>query len=41
MLDLIDLFCGTQEQEGVSDGLNEAEFACIYAAYYPYLGGNA
>lgn len=41
MLELMDLFGGAQQTEGVSNSPKEVGFACVYFAYYPYLGGNA
>ena len=36
MLELMDLFGGAQQTEGVSDSPKEVGFACVYFAYYPY-----
>ncbi len=41
MLELMDLFGAAQHTESVSDTPKEVEFARVYFAYYPYLGGNA
>lgn len=40
MLDLLDLFNGTEGEESASDTPDEVAFACIYFAYYPYLSAN-
>lgn len=41
MLDIIDLFVGTDWEESASDNRKEAGFACFYFACYPYLNVNA
>lgn len=41
MLDLLNLFKGTECEESSSDTPNEVEFACIYFSYYPYLNATA
>lgn len=38
MLDPIDVF---GQKESSCDTPEEIGFACVYFAYYPYLGGNA
>lgn len=40
MLDLLDLFGGTEREESSSDTPDEVEFACVYFAYYPYWTAN-
>lgn len=40
MLDIIDLFGGTDWEESASDNREEVGFACLYFAYYPYLNAN-
>lgn len=40
MLDLLDLFDGTEREESLSDTPEEVVFASIYFAYYPYLYAN-
>ena len=40
MLDLLDLFGGTEREESASDTPDEVKFAWIYSAYYPYLNAN-
>ena len=40
MLDLLDLYNGTEREESTTDTPDEVEFACAYFAYYPYLFAN-
>ena len=37
MLDLLERFNGTEQEESSSDTPDEVEFACVYFTYYPYL----
>lgn len=41
MLDIVNVLGGTREKESSCDTPDEIGFACVYFAYYPYLGGNA
>ena len=40
MLDLLDLYDGTEREESTADTPDEVEFACVYFTYYPYLYAN-
>ena len=37
MLDLLDLYNGTEREESSSDTPDEVKFARVYFTYYPYL----
>lgn len=41
MLDNMDIFSGSRQAESNSGSPDERDFAQIYFAFYPYLGGNA
>ena len=41
MLDLLDLYNGTQREESSPDTPDEVKFACVYFTYYPYLTANS
>ena len=41
MLDLLDLYDGTEREESTADTPDEVEFACVYFTYYPYLYANS
>ena len=41
MLDLLELFDGTEREESSSDTPDEVKFARVYFTYYPYLNANS
>lgn len=41
MLDVLEIFSGEEPEGREPESSEEAELACIYLAFYPYLGAAA